>query len=150
MVSAVAVDVGVLRQALSERSPKPGGDTGLYAVDDEEGCLEQEMRVFQLDLATIGDLPRSVKPVIQFRYVFLPFNCFLTPTHSSCSPRAPCHPYDAHDSVSGNTASPNVTLTIPASPVLSLNWLFILEASSSADARLFFDGIAHSFLASHF
>jgi hypothetical protein len=43
-----------------------------------------------------------------------------------------------------------MTLTIPASPVLSLNWLFILEASSSADARLFVDGIAHSFLASHF
>jgi len=53
------------------------------------------VRVFRLELATVGDLPGGVKPTIQFRYVFLPFNSFLTPTHSSCSPRAPYHPYDA-------------------------------------------------------
>jgi len=43
----------------------------------------------------VGDLPGGVKPVIQFRYVFLPFNYTFTSPHSSCSSRAQYHPYNA-------------------------------------------------------
>jgi len=43
----------------------------------------------------VGDLPGGVKPVIQFRYVFLPFNYTFTSTDSSCSSRAQYHPYNA-------------------------------------------------------
>jgi len=53
------------------------------------------MRVFRLELATVRDPPGSVQPVIQFQYVFLPLNCSLTATHSSCSSRAQYHPYNA-------------------------------------------------------
>jgi len=85
--------VGV--KELIEAAPKPDGETGLYAVDDEEEGLEKGMRIFRLELATVGDLPGGVKPIIQFRYVFLPFSYSFTPTHSSCSSRAQYHPYDA-------------------------------------------------------
>jgi len=80
---------------LIEAAPKPDGETGLYAVDDEGEGVEKGMRVFRLELATVGDLPGDVKPAIKFRHVFLPFNCSLTPTHSFCSSRAQYHPYDA-------------------------------------------------------
>ena len=80
---------------LIEDAPKPDGETGLYAVDDEEGGVEKGMRAFRLQLATVGDLPGGVKPAIRFRCVFLLFNGSPTPTHFYCSFRAQYHPYNA-------------------------------------------------------
>ena len=82
-------------QELIEAAPKPDGETGLVTVDDEEEGVEKGMRVFRLELATVGDLPGGVKPAIQFRYIFLPFNYSLTSTHSFCSSRAQYCPYNA-------------------------------------------------------
>ena len=80
---------------LVEDAPKPDGEMGLYVVDEEEGSVEKGMRVFRLELATVGDLPGGMKPAIRFRYVSLLFDCSPTPTHSYCSFRAQYHPYDA-------------------------------------------------------
>jgi len=71
-------------EELIESAPRPDEETGLYAADEEEEGLEKGLRVFRLELATVGDLPGGVKPVIQFRYVFLPFNYSFTPTYSFC------------------------------------------------------------------
>jgi phosphatidylserine decarboxylase len=78
---------------LIEAAPKPDGETGLYAVDDEEEGVEKGMKVFRLELATVGNLPGGVKPAVRFRYVFLLLNCSPTPTHSFY--RAQYYPYDA-------------------------------------------------------
>ena len=94
-------------EELIKAAPKSDGETELYAVDVEEEGVEKGMRVFWLELATVGNLPGGVKPAIQFRYIFLFFDCSLTPTHPFVHPGHSITPMTPCGSISGDTASPS-------------------------------------------